>query len=72
MSRHDYLVSRKIMADDLPFYGIVMGAMRKADTSNLARLKAAFPEVWEELDARYNSAGGILDSEREGDADVTR
>jgi len=37
-----------------------VAAMRKADTPNTAKLKAAWPDVWAELDARYNAPGGVL------------
>lgn len=55
-----YQVGRELSFDDHSFYGLVMAAMRKADTGNLARLKAAFPEVWVDLEARYNAPGGVL------------
>jgi hypothetical protein len=42
------------------FYAILMMAMDRADTQNLAKLKAAFPEVYEEMRARYLAPGGIL------------
>ena len=51
MSLHDYRiglqVERKYTDDD--FYGIVQGLMRMADTDNLNKLKAAFPNTWNEL-----------------------
>jgi len=59
MSLYDYQASRAIegMA---PFHGLIMAAMRQADTSNLTLLQAAFPQLWDELDARYNAPGGLL------------
>lgn len=60
MSQFDYQASLRISADDLPFYGLVMAAMRQADTANLALLKAAFPGTWAELDARSSAPGGAL------------
>lgn len=62
MSKHDYDQSKKIA--DLPFYALIMGAMRKADTWNAQTLASAFPEVWEELQERYNAPGGYLEGER--------
>jgi hypothetical protein len=38
-------------------------AMRQADTDNLEALKSVFPEVFDELKARYNATGGLLPSE---------
>jgi len=63
MSRYSYEMSRQILADDPPFYALIMAAMRKADTPNLARLQAAFPEVWAELDERYWTPGGLVAAE---------
>ncbi len=60
MSLFDYRVSREIEAKDYPFYALVMAAMRKADENNLAKLKAAFPRVWQELGERYQAPLGIL------------
>lgn len=60
MSLHSYHLSKKILNSDPPFYALIMAAMRKADTDNLARLKAEWPEVYAELKARYNAPMGLL------------
>ena len=60
MSLHGYHVSKKLMRDDPPFYALIMAAMRKADTDNTAKLKAAFPDTWNELHRRYNAPLGAL------------
>jgi hypothetical protein len=60
MTLHDYSVSRELERADHPFYGLVMAAMRRADTDNLAKLIYAWPEVYAELDARYNAPGARL------------
>ncbi len=60
MTLYDYTVSRELVAEDYPFYGLIMAAMRCADTDNLAKLTNAWPEVYAELDARYNALGGWL------------
>ena len=57
---HEYLVSQELAEKDHPFYALIMAAMRKADTTNEAKLKAAWPEVWKELYARYHAPGGAL------------
>lgn len=61
MSRFDYLRSTELTGE--PFYALIMAAMRGADTRNAERLRAAWPEVWDELQARYNAPGGLLDGE---------
>lgn len=58
---YDYIKSQKLT--DEPFYALIMAAMRGADDVNLAKLKAAFPDVWEELHARYHAPGGKLPSD---------
>lgn len=65
MSLHEYETSREIYAKDYPFYSIIMAAMRHADDKNERLLRDAWPEVWEELSARYNARGGLLPDEIE-------
>lgn len=43
------------------FYTFLLAAMREADTNNLAKLKEAFPDVFDQLSMRYNAPGGALD-----------
>jgi hypothetical protein len=61
-----YRASVELGKNDPDFYGLVMAAMRKADSFNAERLRRAFPEVWDDLQARYNAPGGILDSDPDG------
>jgi len=61
MSLYDYQASRQVSG--MPFYALIMAAMRRADTENLAKLQAVWPDVWAELDARYNAPGGLLAGE---------
>lgn len=63
MSRYDYQESLKVASRGYQFKALVMAAMRQADTGNSTRLEAAFPEIWEELHARYNAPGGYLEGE---------
>lgn len=65
MSLHSYLVSQELSAGDPPFSSLIMAAMRKADTTNTARLKHAFPEIWAEFEERYWAPGGLLERERQ-------
>lgn len=62
MNLSDYLIGHHIENDydSDDFYGVLQGAMRLADTDNLDKLKKAFPEVWEDLLARYNAPEGHL------------
>ena len=60
MSLYDYQASKVISGQGHPFYALVMAAMREADTDNAAKLRAAWPDVWAELQARYNAPGGVL------------
>jgi len=63
MSYFDYRAAQQLEVDDVPFYALIMAAMRRADTDNTNKLAAAFPEVWQELRARYNAPGGHLPNE---------
>ena len=57
MSLFDYSVSQRLSVDDPPFAALIMAALRKADTRNAAKLSAAFPEICDEMQARYNAPG---------------
>ncbi len=63
MSLYEYQTSREIVAEDYPFYSLVMAAMRQADSENALALRSAFPETWAELQARYEARGGLLEGE---------
>ena len=60
MSLYGYRESLELAKNDVGFYALIMAAMRKADTDNVEKLKRAWPEVWEELKARYHAPGGML------------
>jgi hypothetical protein len=63
MSLHSYKVSQEISKEDYPFSALIMAAMRKADSQNIVKLTLAFPEIWDELDERYWTPGGLIASE---------
>ena len=52
---------------DTPFYAIVMCLMHRADTDNLGMLQMCWPDVWRELQMRYNSPRGIIPGDPEWD-----
>jgi hypothetical protein len=62
LSYYDYYIGQRVLLHfgDDEFYGLIQGAMRLADTDNLEKLKTSFPEVWADLQARYNAPGGKL------------
>lgn len=66
---HAYKRAVELFEADEPFYALVAAAMIKADSTNLPRLQAAFPEVWAELDARWNSPAAVLPGTGEKDED---
>lgn len=63
MSYHEYLAAKELLALDPPFYALLMAAMHGADSYNAAKLRAAWPELWAETQARYNAPGGALEGE---------
>ncbi|KKL49412.1 hypothetical protein LCGC14_2315790 [marine sediment metagenome] len=63
MSLFDYRVSMDLAAKDLPFYALIMTAMRQADDDNVEKLKEAWPDVWRELHFRYHAPDGQLEGE---------
>lgn len=64
MTLYEYEEGREIAAKDPSFYALIQAAMRRADTSNSEKLMAMWPEVWKELNLRYNAPGGKLDDDR--------
>jgi hypothetical protein len=77
MTVRDYEISREIertydWGED--FYALVMVLMRHADTANQGKLRAAWPDVWAELEERYNAPAGLLVGEkvRRPEGDVER
>jgi hypothetical protein len=64
VGRHAYEESKRLAIGG-DFYPLLMAAMRCADTDNTERLRDAFPEVWEELHARYQAPGGVIEGDPE-------
>lgn len=60
MSWYDYQISKDLRKGDPPFYSFIMAAISKADTTNAAKLKAVWPEVYEEFEKRYNGPAGFI------------
>ena len=66
MSHYDYQRSLQLAIQYEPFAALIMAAIRRADTDNLARLRAAFPAVYDELGARIDAPDGVLPGEEGG------
>ena len=65
MSLYEYRESQALERQDASFYGLIMGAMRRADDANIVKLRTCWPEVWAELRQRYDAPGGLLPGEVE-------
>lgn len=72
MSLHEYLTSRALERLDPPWYAMLMTLMRRADSTNLDKLRAAWPDVWRELLARHNAPGGLIEGDTEDPEAVAR
>jgi hypothetical protein len=57
---HAYLYSQTLSKHDPPFYALLFSMLRKSDTDNTAKIKAAWPQEYAEFEARYHAPGGIL------------
>ncbi len=68
--RHEYIASKQYAGDH--FYELLMGAMRQADSTNAWLLKAVFPDVWDQLQQRYNAPYALLPGERDVENGVRR
>ena len=71
MSIYEYRESLLISARDYTFTALIMAAMRKADSTHSGKLASVFPEIWDELRARYNLPEGLYPSERKVVADLS-
>lgn len=58
-----YQLGSRLARADVDFYALVIAAMMRADTENAERLRAAFPELWAETQARYDAPGGTVNGE---------
>jgi len=56
----EYRQSLELSRDDPSIYALLMAAMRKADTNNTYKLKAMWPELYAEMQQRYNAPGGCI------------
>lgn len=63
MNHYDYQSSRDIGYLNPPFAALIMAAYRRADSLNAEALRAAFPDITAELQARYDAPGGFLPGE---------
>lgn len=64
MSHFDYIEGQRLSLGDPPFSSIIQAAMRKAGGSNLSKLQEGWPEIWDELQTRYDAPGGLLPEEQ--------
>jgi hypothetical protein len=58
---YDYQVAQQLPTT--PVDALLMAAIMRADSGNLAKLRAAFPELVDETSARYTAPGGRLPHE---------
>jgi len=63
MSWFDYKQSEILSTQGWGFYQLLMAAIRAADSSNLAKIRQAWPAVYQEFIDRYNAPGGVLPEE---------
>jgi hypothetical protein len=65
VSRHDYLTSSTLENHNHTYTTLIMTAMRQAlDIEDLDLLRAAYPDVWAELMARFHTINGYLPDEQ--------
>lgn len=63
----DYRDSRRLDGEvEASYYALLMLVMRRSDTANVAKLKAAFPDVYDQLQRRYDAPGGVLPEDPPG------
>ena len=62
-SYHDYYVSMRIASECYPFYALLCALFRQADSDNVVKLRAAFPDEMAMFEERYNNPGGLSNQE---------
>jgi hypothetical protein len=60
LSLYEYEQSQQISAQGYQFYALLGALIRDADTDNTARLKAAWPDIYESMQRRYNAPMGVV------------
>lgn len=53
----------RVLSGDASFYALLHAAIRRADSSNLAKLESVFPADVNEVRYRYNAPGGMTPDE---------
>lgn len=72
MNLIDYQISVRLSRADIPFDALIAAAMRKADSTNSAKLESAFPETYQKLFERYNAPGGIIPTDAFEEQDLEK
>lgn len=60
---YDYKIAEQLANSAPPVDALIMAAVLRADSDNVARLQVAFPQLVAETGARYRAPGGRLDSD---------
>ena len=63
VSLYDYQFSEELSKRNPPFAALIMAALCKADAENTAKLRSTWPDICDEMQARYDSPGGVLVSD---------
>lgn len=64
MSKANYEAAKAFRLEHDSFEAAIMAAVMKADSRNRSKLFLAWPEIVEEVDARYDAPGALLEHER--------
>lgn len=60
-----YQAGQEIIQTHPPFASLIYAALYRADSTNARILRAAFPRICGDAQARYDAPGGILPGEQE-------
>jgi hypothetical protein len=61
---YDWTIAEELARSSAPVDALIMAAVLRADSRNLERLRAGFPALVAEAQARYDAPGGRLLEER--------
>jgi len=60
LTLEEYRESQEVSAQGYSFYALLAALFRDADTDNLAKLKRAWPDIWDSFQRRFGASYGVV------------
>ena len=59
----EYKAGLALAKADADFYGLIVAAILRADSNNAAKIRAAWPDVYDVTEQRYHGPGGYISTD---------